>query len=139
MEAERLRITIDDEGIQDIQWCSPYDVVEEVTDNASLKPFEEIKQRFEEMFFVKNSDTVLFDKGKTYDVRFVVDSVKLGLMRVNEKDSPDTGLIVPVWFFHGYEANMLEAELEAQGLTEMPDNAGMVLMKINAIDGSIIE
>ena len=138
-EAERLRITIDDEGIQDIQWCSPYDIVEEVIASASLKPFEEIKARFEEMFFVKNSDAVLFDKGKTYDVRFVVDSVKLGLMRVNEKDSPDTGLIVPVWFFHGYEANMLEAELEARGLTEMPDNAGMVLMKINAIDGSIIE
>ena len=134
-DAERLRIMIDDTGIQDLQWCSPFDMMEEVTADASLKPFEDIKQRFEEMFFVKNGDTVLFDKGKTFDVKFVVTSVELALMRINEKDSPDTGLIIPVWFFHGYPTN----EIEAQTLTELPVGWNPVLMMVNAIDGSIIE
>mgnify|MGYP005831456645 FL=1 len=58
-----------------------------------------------------------------------IHEVKLGLMRITEQNSKDTGLIIPVWDFMGtYE------EKET-----FFDDTYTSLLTINAIDGSIID
>ncbi|MBR3037532.1 MAG: hypothetical protein IKI52_02400, partial [Clostridia bacterium] len=63
---------------------------------------------------------------------FTVDDVQLGLFRIREQNSPDTGLLVPVWFFTGSQVNDWDEQINQWG-TSSP------LCVINAIDGSIID
>ena len=48
-----------------------------------------------------------------------IERIELGLMRVLEPDSLDTGVVVPVWDFYG--------------------KSGETYITINAVDGSIID
>ena len=62
------------------------------------------------------------------DVTINIDSVKLRYTRISEKDSFDTGLLVPVWDFIGTKTDQYGNEVH-----------GAILMSINAIDGSVID
>ncbi len=58
--------------------------------------------------------------------------VRLSYSRISEKDSFDTGLVVPVWSFEG-----MDAMYDDKGGSLGAGSDG-VLMAINAIDGSVI-
>lgn len=58
-----------------------------------------------------------------------VREAKLGLMRIKERNSKDTGLIIPVWDFMG--------TYTAEGI--LFDDDYISLLTINAIDGSIVD
>ncbi len=134
--AEMIQVQVDDTGIEMLNWSNPYEITEEVMPSANLQSFEKIQQRFEEMFFVMNTDEGQFDKGTEYTIKFVVNRIELELMRINEKDSADTGLLVPVWIFYG---NTQDNHANPEGeLSATIGGADLVIMKINAIDGSII-
>ena len=64
------------------------------------------------------------------NVTIDVSAVKLRYTRISEKDSFDTGLLVPVWDFIGTKTDQY-----GNG----NDVRGAVLMSINAIDGSVID
>lgn len=126
---ERIRIFIDDEGIFALQWDSPYTVKEIQNESATLLPFDKVIEIFERMIVVKNEqfgDAVSIVGEKAIEIK----EIRLGLMRVKEKDVGDSGVLIPVWDFFGTQA--------FGGVTIGLDGYES-LLTINAIDGSIID
>lgn len=126
---ERLRIFIDDEGIFALQWDSPYTVTEIQNESATLLPFDKIIEIFERMIVVKNEqagDAVSAVRKQTIEIK----EIRLGLMRVKEKNVGDSGVLVPVWDFFGTQA-FDDITIGQDGYQS--------LLTINAVDGSIID
>lgn len=124
--AETIEFHITDAGIVTFTWNAPLEIIETVVDNSSLKTFDEVKSTFEKMITVTKATE---DEG--VETKINIDKVTLSYSRISEKDSFDTGLIVPVWAFRGndtmyYDGYPTETYYEAQ-------------MCINAIDGSVID
>ena len=128
-ESEAVAIAVNDSGIVDFYYLSPLSIDETVVEKSSIKSFDEIKNTFEQMVVVENAS----DAGEGEEkekVSIKVTDVKLVYTRISEKDSFDTGLVVPVWDFEG---TIMDEYYEKTG--EM--KTGNIL-SINAIDGSVI-
>ena len=65
--------------------------------------------------------------------KYVITTVRLGLMSIREKDS-ETGLLIPVWDFLGYSESQ-----HGKSVTLLDTNELEPFLTINAVDGSIIE
>lgn len=120
---ECIELRINDAGIVGFSLLSPLEITETVVEGAALKPFDEVKGTFESML-----PMIL---GTEYEQRVAeIDQVRLSYSRISEKDSFDTGLVVPVWSFEGKYDRYAEGHFIGswQGTQ----------MAINAIDGSVI-
>ena len=124
---EMVELRINDKGIAGFDYFSPVEISETVVDNATLKPFSEIKETFEKMVCVVNAS-----KQRLFWID--IDRVRLSYSRISEKDSFDTGLIVPIWSFEGKvdEAYRGSEDYIHRWKTD-------TIMAINAIDDSIID
>ena len=102
-------------------------------DAATLLPFDEITSIFERMaVIVDNSiDSAGVDGASEHRV---ITTVRLGLMCIREQDS-DTGLLIPVWDFLGYE----ERTSPSEGTLSFYTNELESFLTINAVDGSIVD
>lgn len=126
---ERLRIFIDDEGIFALQWDSPYTVDEIQNESATLLPFDRIIKIFERMIVVKNEQSG--DAGSFVGEQAIeIKEIRLGLMRVKEKDADGSGVLVPVWDFFG---------TQTLGDRTIGQDGYQSLLTINAVDGGIID
>lgn len=126
---ERLRIFIDDEGIFALQWDSPYAVKEIQNESATLLPFDKIIEIFERMIVVKNEQSD--DTGSIIGEQAIeIKEIRLGLMRVKEKDVGESGVLIPVWDFFG---------AQSFGGVTLGRDGYQSLLTINAVDGSIID
>ena len=121
---ESIEIRINDRGIVGFQYNAPLEITETVVEGTSLKTFDEVKGTFEQMLPMLLAE-------EDFEVTAKVDRVRLSYSRISEKDSFDTGLVVPVWSFEG------ETQAYFNGYP-MYDRKG-TLMAINAIDGSVID
>lgn len=121
---ECIEIYINDDGIVGFDYFSPLEVTDTIVSKSSLKPFEEIKNIFEEMVVVVNAS-------EYSHIALQVDRVRLGYTRISEADSYDTGLLVPVWDFIG---TMSGDDDEFYGYHNAES-----LLTVNAIDGSVID
>jgi len=125
---ERIRVFVDDDGVYACIWAGPCLVTEIVNEKADLLPFEQVASIFEEGIVQTFADR-LSDTVKNIEVH--ISRVQLGLMRVTEEDSNDTGLLIPVWDFFGWYD-------EGHGYP-MGTDGYESLLTINAMDGSIID
>lgn len=123
---ERVMFIIDDEGIIEFLWESPYKVVEQVTSHTKLIPFEDIESIFSTMILVTHAPYGQYGGG--VELSLNIDEVELGMMRIQDKNGPGTGLIVPVWDFFG--------TMTLGGEELLKEHTSY--LTINAIDGSII-
>ena len=91
-------------------------------------------------FLVDDSGAIYMSWTNPYDVTEVLteNSVMLGLMRIMEKDNPDTGLLIPVWDFFG-DVTVEHTDDSGQKRTDISTDSYQSLLTINAIDGSIID
>ena len=120
---ERVMFIIDDTGIVEFLWESPYEIAEQVVENAKLLSFDDIKAIFSKMIFVTHAQ-----HGEEAKLTFNIDRVQLGMMRIQDRYNPGTGLIVPVWDFFG-----------TMTLNGNKINTGHTShLTVNAVDGSII-
>ena len=120
---ECIEFRINDSGIVGFDYNAPIKITETVVENSALKTFDNIKGTFEKMMPVTKASEYT-------DKVFSIDRVRLSYSRISEKDSYDTGLIVPVWDFIG----------SCDSIDEMFQNGGYgSQLAINAIDGSIID
>lgn len=122
--SEAVSVAVNDNGIVDFYYLSPLSIGETVVEKSRIRPFQEIRKTFEKMVVIKNASKEKDGKGKT---SVKVTEVKLVYTRISEKDSFDTGLVVPVWNFGG-------TVVDEYGNEE----TGNVL-SVNAIDGSVID
>lgn len=127
---ESIEVIVDDEGIAGFYYCSPMEIVETVVEQASMKSFEEIKDIFEQMVVVTNA----LGSDEEDKVTIDIDRVVLRYTRISERDSFDTGLLVPVWDFMG--RNLAEKPTAMFGVISSEDTC---IMTVNAIDGTVID
>ena len=92
---EAISVVIDDTGIIEFNWTSPYTDPEIITEDTNLLPFSDIQNTFEKMIMVKYS---YVEEGA---LQLDINSVHLGLMRVTNPEQRDSGLLIPVWDFFG--------------------------------------
>jgi hypothetical protein len=126
---EKVRILIDDSGVLCLIWNSPYIVKDTVTSDSAMLSFDQIQNTFEKMIPVVYN---FYDSSKqdmTCDM--YVTQVRLGLMRITEKDIGTSGLLIPVWDFIGYSEDSQNNGYGKDGYN--------VLLTINAIDGTVVD
>ena len=125
---EKMTFFIADYGILRFEWVNPYGVMNVVTENTAMKDFESIMEVFKKMIMVVNADV---PEGIMNKIE--ISRIELGLMRVLEPNSLDTGVVVPVWDFYG----TLHVDSDGEKWTWIDLNEPF--LTINAIDGSIID
>ena len=132
---ESCTFTITDNGIESFNWYSPYAYGDVTTEKSVLLTFDRIDEIFRKMMLVK------YDlNGNTNDLTsavYRIDRVALEMSRVTNKKSSEKGLLVPVWNFYGTYYFTYEDGLNF-GSDDREDFPSP-LLRINAIDGSIIE
>lgn len=124
--SEAIAIAVNDNGIADFYYLSPLAVEKKVVERSRIKSFGEIKDIFEQMVVIENAPESLEDLSDG-GVSIEVAKVNLVYTRISEKDSFDTGLIVPAWNFEGTIVDEWGNEKEGN------------ILSINAIDGSVID
>lgn len=132
---ESCTFTITDNGIETFNWGSPYAYGEYTTKNSALLTFDKVDEIFQKMMLVKY-DISGSGNGLT-SATYKVDRVTLEMSRVTNRKSSEKGLLVPVWNFYGsyyftYEDGHNFGSDDREGFPSP-------LLRINAIDGSIIE
>ena len=132
---ESCSFTITDNGIENFNWYSPYAYGDVTTENSALLTFDKIDEIFRKMMLVKY-DLTNGSNGLT-SATYRIDRVALEMSRVTDRKSSETGLLVPVWNFYGtydftYEDGHTYGSDDREGFPSP-------LLRINAIDGSIIE
>ena len=140
---EYICFTVDKNGIQNISWQFPTVVTDTVVEQATLKPYSEIEAIFQDMIKIEyEAMTNLFygEKGK---MEVNVDDVQLCLVRIREQGGSLSGLLVPAWVFYGHNVG-IDAEGNRNydhynGSVSIWPKAPIVLLTINAIDGTIID
>lgn len=129
-EYEKLELILDASGVVSFLYQSPYEVVETVTNDAALLPFQEIESMLPDLLsasysWIAESNDIVSAKVRISEIRF-------GLTRITEPNLRNQGLLVPVW--------------DCFGSVEITDSAGNArlftkydsLLTINGIDGSSI-
>lgn len=140
-EPEMIKISIDDSGIIEFVWQSPLTVTKTLSENVELLPFDKIQDIFKKQIVIKGAWT---GEPGVINQRYNITKITLGMMRVQQKDNPNSYLMVPVWdFFGSYTRKYSEPQEGGYQLDENNEYTeeifGHSYMTINAIDGSIID
>jgi hypothetical protein len=129
---ESLKIIVDETGVVYFDYMSPYAIEDTVTDNASLLKFAKAASVFEKMFSIAFG--YLEEEAADYRLQADITEVRLGLMRITEQNSRDSGLLIPVWDFYG-EVTKVPDKGEPHKISDNIEP----LLTINAIDGTVID
>lgn len=142
---EYVCFTVDNDGLAEILWIDPIRVGEIAQESSALKSFNEIMKIFETLTkttYVAYLDT--YYKGHQVQMAINVDDIQLCLLRIREQNGDDTaGLLVPAWVFYGH--SIIQGEDggltydSIGGAASVWPQAPIVLLAINAIDGSVID
>ncbi len=124
-------VSIGLEGMHSITGC--------VNDNVQLLPFEKVIEIFKEQiayhYFTGDYEDPDSGKGETLHIT----DIRLSMMRVRKKDSPEEFYLLPVWDFTGYFESAMwpiaPEDLEREKLW----GASLSYLTINAVDGTIID
>lgn len=123
-----LEIAVNDDGICALWWRSPTEDDAVIVQDATLLSFSEIQSIFEKMVLVVFGNS-------NYGTKITVNGVRMGLTRIREKNSMESGLLVPAWAFYGSVVCTLDdGSIETNTYGE-----GYPMLIINAVDGSIID
>ena len=118
---------VDGDGkLLSVYWVGPLRVTKTISETTTLLPFDEIQTLFAQQM---NRKTVEMADGSGHVL--TVDSVTLGLFRIREQNSMDTGLLVPAWFFTG--------TLQLGSGDVWVYDALNPLLVLNAMDGTVID
>ena len=130
-QPEQMELWFDDGPDFSFSWSSPQATDEVLVEDAALLPFEEImgivQKRLPLLLDTYARDERLGAEGLTVDIR----RVDLGLWRIREKDSVETGLLTPAWCFY------LDMDIHTEDYDggRRPED----LLVVNAVDGTLID
>ena len=123
-----------------LSWDGALKVTETVSETSPLLSYDEVKTLF------VNQMNRKFSMDEYAGGTVSLSCVKLGLMRIREKNDMEHGLLVPAWFFYGtfeYTEQERDARIKRGYFPEQAArntyNSEHPLLIINAIDGSIID
>ena len=118
---ESISFIVTDDGVVQFEMSNLLEVHEVVTEYTKMKDFEDIMDIFKKMILIVHANV---PEGEVRKME--IDRMELGLMRILEPNTLDSGVVVPVWDFYG----------RLQG--EEYEDYDKIYLTINAIDGSII-
>lgn len=139
LPAEQLRIIVNEEGVCGFYWDGITEVEETINENVALMPFDDVKERFMQMYSAKNA----FGDGEAMNNQLLyIDRIEFGYARVSIRNEADAYMYVPAWAFYG-------------GVRYLDENGDIIphpepdfvhaerrnvecMLAINAIDGSNI-
>jgi hypothetical protein len=141
---ELLTITINGQGVHDLEWHGPSKVDAVLGENVSMLPFEDVLAQVEKKFFEKNRSVTMFRNGTMNGekVKVVVNvgRITLGLARVQ---SGSKYTLTPVWDFYG---SVEYLSLDGRTLAGSKSDEGadfqqklVSQLTVNATDGSVID
>ena len=130
-QPEQMELWFDDGPDYAFSWSSPQATDEVLVEDSTLLPFGTILDTVEKRLPLLLNDYArnerLGEEGLTVDIN----RVDLGLWRIREKDSVETGLLVPAWCFY------LDMDIHTEDYDggRRPED----LLIINAVDGTLID
>ena len=119
---ESISFIVTDDGVVQFEMSNLLEVHEVVTEYTKMKDFEDIMDIFKKMILIVHANV---PEGELRKME--IDRMELGLMRILEPNTLDSGVVVPVWDFYG----------RLQG--EEYEDHDKIYLTINAIDGSIVD
>lgn len=147
---ETMKIILDDNGIEFVQWEEPLTVTEVISETSNLMPFSsisEIAQRMLRVIYIENTNAQN-DSTERHELAVNVKNVRLELIRIRQQDSADRkiGVLVPAWVFYGkimktdYHENETVVSYAGYGGKGRNTYGGdEIILCINAIDGTVID
>lgn len=147
---QKMLFMVDDSGVTSFRWLDYGNVYEILDESSKLLPFNEIQEIFRKNIYLLNAS---FDESLSEHIRsqkendekqseiksfkVMVDSIKLGYITQPQKNKPGHFMLVPAWFFYGYnEQVMSDGSSYRNYLASGTSSCQMVL---NAIDGTFVE
>ena len=138
IQAERMIISIDNDGIYSVSWGNYLRFIETLAQDVPLMEFDSVNNIFTDYCGYKFSWVPKYDNiPEDTTVTINVDSVELNLMMTLEKDKQDSYIMIPVWDYIG-DINY-DQELTAQDGYPIEGEKNVAILTINAIDGTIID
>jgi len=130
---EKIKIRINDSGVQSFTWDAPYKTAGIKVDNSHLLAFEDIQDIFSKMMLVKYEPMAKLVNSQE-PLNIEITKAGLYYVLIQQQNDASNTLLVPVWAFYGYRSwDWIEEQGIKYGLYEQP------ILMINAIDGSIID
>ncbi len=123
---EMLTIAISENGIDSFNWSGLAQVIETVSENVSLLPFEDIQQSLIDQIYYQLAP----QSENEYKMEVFVNSAELHVGYISVQNNPRQAMLVPMWVFHTYETT-----------TDSDKNTYMgnfTTYQFNAIDGGVI-
>lgn len=134
---EMLMITVSENGIESFSWSGLAQVVETVSDNVTLLPFEDVQQALLNQIYYEHAPMLeQFNTSEGVDVlgemTMMVDvlSAELRIGYISVKDNTRQAMLVPMWVFE-------TAETHSYG-DEKGEPFASKTYQFNAIDGGVI-
>ena len=130
-QPEEMELWFDNGPDYSFSWASPQATDEVLVEDSTLLPFgtilDIVEKRLPLLLDDYARDKRLGEEGLSVDIN----RVDLGLWRIREKDSVETGLLVPAWCFY------LDMDIHTEDYDggRRPED----LLIINAVDGTLID
>ena len=122
---EALRLYVDENGVQEMEWDRPLEIVETMNENVLLLEFDEIRGQITQA--IEHGYAYMSEKmGGSRQHEVTVTSIVLTNVLVPMRDTVDYQMLVPAWLVF-YQQQMGAAE---------PLTA---FIAVNAVDGSTID
>lgn len=128
---ECFEIGFDEAGNESVFWWSPIETQEVIEPNCRLQPFSEIQSVMESRLPMLLERRASNATVKTCTVNIY--RIDLGLWRIREKNTVETGLLVPVYCFY------MEIRYQDEDENEIWTERTTDTLIINAVDGTLID
>ena len=130
-QPEQMELWFDDGPDYSFSWSSPQAMDEVLVEDSTLLPFGTILDIVEKRLPLLLDDYARDKRLGTEGLSVDINRVDLGLWRIREKDSVETGLLVPAWCFY------LDMDIHTEDYDggRRPED----LLIINAVNGTLID
>ena len=128
---ESLRIVINHEGVQNLNYSSPHTLTSVIEEDCQLLSFNQVMDVARSILPLTANTA---DSREGTHAQINIDEIRLGCMRIVQNDQPENMILVPVWDFYGTIEVHMDDFLAWRTNTAMDS-----LLTINAIDGTVID
>lgn len=140
-------VAVYNDGVCTFSQYSAITIGDCLNSNVELLPFEKIQDIFRKYIVMQAdfADTVIDEKDVVTARQIDITDIRMGYIKLPEKNDIENGIIVPVWMFYGTEhLKYLDQEhsswqLDESGRHESDNTLGHAFLCINAIDGSVVD
>lgn len=138
---EYIRVVVNDRGVSEFYWSSPYKELHTINENVGLLDFSIVQERIGKMLAMQIEYAAEDPAIIRRDI--IINRIVLGYIKLREKDTGNQ-MLVPAWNCYGYETNHYREQQPGGYLLDenncyTQDIPGHCFLTLNAIDGSVID